>query len=134
MRYRGLLSFRLLLLAVFCRTANGEPAADRQHIAFPDPRPAVCGLAWFDRDNPVLRRLPLRLKERFRAPVWDLAQDPSGGRLRFRTDSKTVAIIAQNPGFSNMHHMATGGENGFALYVDGEYLGSAWPDGAAKII
>jgi hypothetical protein len=134
MRYRGLLSFRLLLLAVFCRTANGEPAADRQHIAFPDPRLAVYGLPWFDQDKPVLRRLPLRLKERFRAPVWDLAQDPSGGRLRFRTDSKTVAIIAQNPGFSNMHHMASVGENGFDLYVDGEYLGSAWPDAAGKII
>ena len=110
-----------------------ELAPDRQHIAFPDARFAVHGLAWFGEDSPVLRRLPLRLKDRFRAPVWDLAQDPSGGRIRFRTDSKSIGLVAENPGFSNMHHMASVGENGFDIYVDGEYVSSAWPDGTGKI-
>jgi hypothetical protein len=64
--------------------------------------------------------------------VWDLAQDPSGGRIRFRSDSSTIGLVAENPHFSNMHHMASVGENGFDLYVGREYLGSAWPDGSAK--
>jgi hypothetical protein len=110
-----------------------EPAASRQHIAFPDPRLAVCGLPWFHEDTPALRRLPLRLKDQFRAPVWSLAQSPSGGRIRFRTDSTTVGLVAENPGFSNMHHMASVGENGFDVYVDNRYGGSAWPDAAGKI-
>ena len=80
-----------------------------------------------------MRRLPLRLKDRLRAPVWDLAQDPSGGRIRFRTDSTRIGIVAQNPGFSNMHHMASVGENGFDLYVGLDYAGSAWPDSTGKI-
>src|SRR5205823_275066 len=84
-------------------------------------------------DKPALRRLPLRLKDRFRSPVWDLAQDPSGGRIRFRTDSTTIGLIAENPGFSNMHHMASVGENGFDLYVGRDYVGSAWPDASGKI-
>jgi hypothetical protein len=33
-----------------------------------------------------------------------------------------------------MHHMASVGENGFDLYVGRQYQGSAWPDGAGKII
>lgn len=42
--------------------------------------------------------------------------------------------MAQNPGFSNMHHMASVGENGFDLYVGRDYIGSAWPDSAGKIV
>jgi len=113
--------------------ANAEPAPARQRIAFPDERLEVYGLPWYSEDKPALRRLPLRLKDRFRPPVWELAQDPSGGRIRFRTDSTTIGLGAENPRFSNMHHMASVGENGFDLYVDSDYVGSAWPDSSGKM-
>jgi hypothetical protein len=112
---------------------SAEQAPARQHVAFPDARLEVFGLPWFGEDKPALRRLPLRLKDRFRLPVWDLAQDPSGGRIRFRTDSSRIGLAAENPGFSNMHHMASVGENGFDLYVGNDYVGSAWPDAGGKI-
>ena len=127
------LPFYLALLPIVSTHADLAPDAARQRIAFPDLRLAVYGLPGFNEDKPVLRRLPLRLKERLRPPVWDLAQDPSGGRIRFRTDSKRIGIAAQNPGFSNMHHMASVGENGFDLYVGRDYAGSAWPDSGGKI-
>jgi hypothetical protein len=114
------------------RAAAAEPSS-RQTIPFPDPRLAVYGLPWFSEDSPVLSRLPARLKESFRPAVWSLAQQPSGGRIRFRTDSKTVGIVAQNPGFSNMHHMPSVGENGFDIYVGHDYLASAWPDKEGKM-
>src|ERR1035437_3881995 len=123
----------LTLIAIVLRPASAEPLAARQRIAFPDARLGVYGLPWFSEDKPALRRLPLRLKDRFRPPVWDLAQDPSGGRIRFRTDSTTIGLVAANPRFSNMHHMASVGENGFDLYVGRDYLGSAWPDAAGKM-
>jgi len=44
-----------------------------------------------------------------------------------------VGLTAQNPQFSNMHHMASVGENGFDLYVNQQHLGSAWPDAAGRI-
>lgn len=119
-----------VLATLFCFGATG---AERQRIPFPDERISVNGLPWMNEDKPVLRRLPGRLKEGFPAAVWGLAQQPSGGRIRFRTDSATVGLVAENPGFSNMHHMASVGENGFDIYVDREYLGSAWPDAAGKI-
>jgi hypothetical protein len=121
------------LSTLACCSAAAETTTTRQHIDFPDQRLSVHGLPWFKEDEPALRRLPLRLKDRFRPPVWDLAQDPSGARIRFRTDSTTIGLAAENPGFSNMHHMASVGENGFDLYVGSNYLGSAWPDNAGKI-
>lgn len=128
-----LASLPLLLLEITAQAADPGVSAGRQRIAFPDPRLAVCGLPWFHEDQPSLRRLPRRLKEQFRESVWSLAQNPSGGRIRFRTDSATIGLVAENPRFSNMHHMASVGENGFDLYVGGDYLGSAWPDQAGKI-
>ncbi len=123
----------LVLISFPFRSAGVETATARQHIAFPDPRLAVYGLPWFCEDTPVLRRLPARLKNEFRPPVWDLAQDPSGGRIRFRTESTTIGLVGENPRFSNMHHMASVGENGFDLYVGLDYVGSAWPDSSGKI-
>ena len=123
----------LVLLELSPNFAGAAEAGTRQIVAFPDPRLAVYGLPWFSEESPVLRRLPARLKESFRPAVWSLAQDPSGGRIRFRTDSTTVGIVAENPGFSNMHHIPSVGENGFDIYVGHDYLASAWPDKAGKI-
>jgi hypothetical protein len=122
----------VLVLGAVSPCVAAEQAA-RQTISFPDSRLAVYGLPWFNEDSPTLRRLPLRLKDKFRPPVWGLAQQPSGGRIRFRTDSTTVGIVAENPKFSNMHHMPSVGENGFDIYVGRDYMGSAWPDAAGKI-
>lgn len=131
--FRSCPALALLCLGLVCRSARAESEAARQLIPFPDPRLTVSGLPWFGEDQPALRRLPLRFKDRVRPPVWDLAQHPSGGRLRFRTDSTTIGLVAENPNFSNMHHMASVGESGFDLYVGQDYLGSAWPDAAGKI-
>jgi hypothetical protein len=106
----------------------------QERLAFPDERLRVDGLPFFAEDTPVLRRLPARLKDTFRPPVWNLAQQPSGGRIRFRSDSLRVELVAQGPDASAMHHMPSVGQNGFDLYVDGEYLNSAWPDKDGKIV
>ena len=116
----------LLLLALL-----QEP--ELQRVPFPDPRVQVHGLPWFAEDSPVLRRLPGRMKDKLRKPVWDLAQHPSGGRLRFRTDSTRVSIAAQSADTGNMHHMTLVGQSGFDCYADGEYVNSAWPDKTGKI-
>lgn len=125
----------VLAILIGCDLVHAQLAdsPDALRIAFPDARLTVSGLAWFGEDTPALRRLPERLKDTFRAPVWSLAQQPSGGRIRFRTDSTKIAIVAQNPDASTMHHMTTIGQSGFDLYVNGEYINSAWPDKTGKI-
>src|SRR5205823_199884 len=87
-----------------------QPFGDRPpepgwtHIPFPAPRLQVAGLPWFAEDSPVLRRLPARLKDTFRPGVWDLAQHTSGGRIRFRTDSRRVGVTAKAADVTVMHH------------------------------
>ncbi len=119
-------------ILVLLLTPSGA-APDARVVPWTEAPVQVNGLAWFADDRPVLRRLPMRLKDTFPADVWGLAQQPSGGRLRFRTDSTRLHLRAENPGVSRMHHMTTVGQSGLDLYVDGEYRGSAWPDDKAQI-
>lgn len=92
----------------------------------------INGLAWFQENGGSLGRLPLRSKDAFRKEVWSLAQCPSGGRIRFRTDATTLAIrleYSSPPSMANMHAF---GQSGVDLYVNGGYLVSAVADKDAK--
>ena len=100
---------------------------------FPNDGFCVHGLAWFEEDRPALRRLPARLKDTFRPPVWDLAQCPAGGRIMFATDSAHVGIRAKSPDFFVMNHITRIGQSGFDIYVDGNFMGSVSPDAECKI-
>ena len=60
--------------------------------------------------------------------MWDLAQQPSGGRIRFRTDSTAVAIRLEypyQPDSRNLHYF---GQAGVDLYANGVYTGTAIPE------
>lgn len=102
-------------------------------ISFPDDRLKVHGLAWFKEESPSVRRLPTRLKDTFREPVWNLAQNPAGGRIRFKTDSTHVSIRAKSPDYYVMNHITRIGQSGFDIYVDGYFLGSVSPDAEGVI-
>lgn len=97
-------------------------------IDFPDDRLKVYGLHWFNEDKPVVRRLPARLKSTFREAVWNLAQSPAGGRIRFATDSEHVGIRAKAPDNTVMNHITRIGQSGFDIYADGYFAGSVSPD------
>jgi lysophospholipase L1-like esterase len=116
---RFLLSVVLLAFGLRAQTVFLGPGS---------PELRVAGLGWFGEDAPVLRRLPTRMKGSLPTAVWGLAQHPSGGRFRFRTDSTKLTLVATNSDTSTMHHMTTVGQSGFDLYVDGRYRDSAWPD------
>ncbi|HWQ52595.1 MAG TPA: SGNH/GDSL hydrolase family protein [Bryobacteraceae bacterium] len=90
-----------------------------------DSRFEINGLPWLAENENQLIRLPLRLKDAVPKPVWGLAQSPSGGRIRFRTDSNTLAIRLEYPSAPNMPNMHTFGQTGVDLYLDGIYLSTA---------
>lgn len=88
----------------------------------------VAGLPWYQENHGEFWRLPVRSKDSFPKEVWNLAQDATGGRLRFRTDSSTVALRLEwphPPGMRNMHFF---GQSGVDLYVRDTYWGTAVPD------
>src|SRR6185503_9255524 len=101
--------------------AEGETM---QIIPFPDQRLEVAGLPWFKEDKPNLYRLPIRLKSTFRKEVWDLAENTSGGRIRFRTNSGKLNLKAKCANEWTMYHITSIGQNGFDVYVNGLYRGS----------
>lgn len=88
----------------------------------------VNGLPWFAENKGAFIRLPLTLQKVVRPAVWNLAQSPSGGRLRFRTDATAVGIRVEYPNAPNMSNMHAFGQTGVDLYADGAYIGSAIAD------
>ncbi|MBI3947086.1 MAG: hypothetical protein HY321_14265 [Armatimonadetes bacterium] len=102
-------------------------------IPFPDPRLAVYGLPWFRENSPRLWRLPGRLRGVVRDPVWDLAEQPSGGRIRFTTDATTLGIRLHYPTYERYPNICVIGQMGVDLYVDGDYYRTAYPTEAGDL-
>jgi lysophospholipase L1-like esterase len=117
------LVFSLLITAHLVRlSADGPPL---RWLPLPNPQMEVDGLPWYGENGGEFFRLPASLKDTYRKPVWELAQSPSGGRIRFRTNSTALAIrleYPEPPGMSNMHAF---GQTGVDLYADAVYRGTA---------
>ena len=124
----GLLSVSLAapVLALFA----GE--APMRWMQLPNQQMEVNGLPWYGENGGELARLPSKLKDTYRKPVWDLAQSPSGGRIRFRTNSGALAIRLEYPGPPGMRNMHAFGQTGVDLYADGVYRGTAIADSDSK--
>jgi lysophospholipase L1-like esterase len=125
-----------MFLSMTAPGSSGEPqssppnaeSASLRWLPIPSPHLEVNGLPWFAENGGELSRLPVRLKETFRKPVWNLAQQPSGGRVRFRTNSTSLAIRLEYPHGPNMANMHAFGQTGVDLYVNNVYGGTAIAD------
>ena len=117
----GAMRFNVLLLLA----AVLVPAAEPSWISFPDPRLPVSGLAWLNEHPAQLMRFPPRLEKVLPRAVWGLAQSPSGGRIRFRTNTNRLAIRLEYPSAPNMANMHAFGQTGVDLYLDGAYVSTA---------
>ena len=73
------------------------------------------------------RRMPKEVAKRVSEGVFALHDMTAGGRVRFKTDSKCVAISAKMENISKMSHFAFSGSAGFDLYADDIYIKSYIP-------
>ena len=76
----------------------------------------LIGFYWYGEDH-IFNRLPQKSGIEFPKGVKVLAQHTAGGQVRFRTNSKRVAVRAETTGFGAMNHMAQTGSGGFDLYA-----------------
>jgi lysophospholipase L1-like esterase len=129
MRKRSAVFSLLLAAPVLALFAEEAPL---RWMQLPNQQMEVNGLPWYGENGGELFRLPAKLKDTFRKPVWDLAQSPSGGRIRFRTNSGALAIRLEYPGPPGMRNMHAFGQTGVDLYADGVYRGTAIADGNSK--
>jgi hypothetical protein len=104
------------------------PDAAMRWMEATSPELEVKGLPWLKENNGELLRLPLRLEKSVPAAVWGLSKSPAGARIRFRTNSKKVAVKLEYPSAPNMANMHAFGQTGVDLYADGVYLATATAD------
>lgn len=99
---------------------HGAKTAVEQDLAWhraTEPGFAVNGLPWFQENKGAFLRFPLRAKSLVRPPVWDLSTMPSGGRVRFKTDSTALSLrIRHSRAEIAMSHMCAVGVSGIDLY------------------
>jgi len=114
----------LLLIATSVCPLGAADAALRW-MALPSANVQISGLPWYSENGGELYRLPAKLQDTYRRPVWELAEDPSGGRIRFRTDTSTLAIRLEYPRPPSMKNMHAFGQSGVDLYADGVYRSTA---------
>lgn len=69
------------------------------------------------KENGTFRRMPENIAKTVTAYVNFLCTHTAGGRLRFKTNSKYIAINATMPHAEKMPHFALTGSTGFDMYV-----------------
>ena len=61
-------------------------------------------------------RLPTRLKDVSRQPIWDLGKNTAGLAIRFCSDSRQISVTWETLNDVSMNHMAMTGIKGLDLY------------------
>lgn len=74
------------------------------------------------------RRMPESVARKVSDGVYYLHTNTAGGRVRFLTDSKYIAIKTEMDGLAKMPHFAYTGSIGFDLYADNIYIKTFVPD------
>ncbi len=119
---------RLLALSTLLISALPAQPPQVQWLELPSKQLEIDGLPWYAENQNELYRLPVALKDKFPLAVWNLAKSPSGGRIRFRTDSQVIAVRVEYPSPPDMRNMHAFGQTGIDLYADGVYVSTAIAD------
>ena len=96
---------------------NVEKPKSSETIVFYDVDEAPFRVYGLLRDNGVYYRLPKAVADSVNEGVANLAIHTAGGRVRFVTDSRKIAIKAQMHNIGKMPHFALTGSAGFDVYI-----------------
>jgi lysophospholipase L1-like esterase len=105
-----------------------------QWVSASDRRFEIRGLPFFQENEGHWWRLPLRAQGSIPDIVWETSKSPSGARIRFRSDTTTLAIryaCAKTQPVCN--NFSLYGEAGCDLYIDGQYAATALPPASSDI-
>ena len=94
-------------------------SVDENGLVWLDPNQTpfkLTGFYWFEQDK-VYRRFLLNPDPVLPEGVEALCNHTAGGQIKFKTDSKRIAIKVKLPSRSEMDHMPNTGSSGFDLYI-----------------
>ena len=87
---------------------------------------------FFDDTAGRFLRMPLSVSDQMNDRVQELNTNPSGGRLRFCTDSDYVAVYAVQENFPPIPCITLDAQSGMDLYEDGQYYKTFAPKANCK--
>lgn len=90
----------------------------RKNLAFFDAEEKPFSIHGVFRDGESFARVPEKIAETVSEGVHSLSRCTAGGRVRFRTNSRHVAVLAACPENEGMPHFAYTGVCGFDVYAD----------------
>ena len=125
-------------LAYFDKNFKIDPRIDQkilEKLDFFDPKEAPFKINGLLFENGRFRRVPEQVAKSTSEGVYNLHTNTAGGRIRFTSDTRFVAIRVKLPATPGMPHMTLLCNSGFDLYasdIDGEnknerYFGSLIP-------
>ncbi|MBT6148199.1 MAG: hypothetical protein HOH74_22380 [Gemmatimonadetes bacterium] len=76
----------------------------------------LSGFCWFAQDR-LYRRMPVAPQQVLPDAVDSLANHTAGGQIRWRSNSRRIAVRVELAGPAGMNHMPATGQCGFDLYV-----------------
>ena len=80
------------------------------------------------KENGKFRRIPEQVAKSVSEGVYALHSNTAGGRARFKTNSRYVAIhVIMKDGLTRTPHFALTGSAGFDLYSENIYMGTYYP-------
>jgi hypothetical protein len=91
------------------------------------------GLPCFQHNGGKLWRLPFEMEEQISLDVWELSKQPSGGRLRFCTDTTQLGLTLDYGRIEQMKNMCRIGHMGVDAYVDGRFWNCICPEQEGKM-
>ncbi len=101
-----------------------------QDVQWRDPEeadfPVMVGQGWHDGLQHFYDRLPAKMEQKVRKPVWRLSHETAGLNIRFRTKATDIYVRYTVGGKLNMPHMSTTGVSGVDLYAVDKNGGWQW--------
>lgn len=86
-----------------------NPATDKESV--------VGGQGWHTGIQSFYDRLPVKVKDAVRKPVWNLSKNSAGLNLRFKSDAAEIIVKYAVSGSLQMPHMPATGVSGVDLYA-----------------
>lgn len=87
---------------------------------------SVHGLIPPSDESEVFTRIPLSVAREVSEKVASLHAHTAGGRVRFKTNSRTVALFVKMRGIGKMPHFPLTGSAGFDMYINGKFNKSSF--------